>query len=80
MLWPIFHYRQDIAEFSIAIQAAISGSTNTWPAELHKILLPDDIILVHDYHLLPLAKAFAVSAITTGLDSFIISLFRRLRS
>ena len=25
--------------------------------ELHKLLQPDDVVWVHDYHLLPLAKA-----------------------
>ena len=56
VLWPIFHYRLDIAEFSRRDLSGYMRVNEHFAAELHKILLPDDVIWVHDYHLLPLAK------------------------
>ncbi len=57
VLWPIFHYRQDLAEFSLRDLSGYIRVNEYLAGELHKILLPDDIIWIHDYHLLPLAKA-----------------------
>ena len=57
VLWPIFHYRLDIAEFSRRDLRGYMRVNEHFAAELHKILQPDDIVWVHDYHLLPLAKA-----------------------
>ena len=60
VLWPILHYRLDLAEFTRRdLVAAISASTNTSPSNLEKLLRPDDVIWVHDYHLIPLAQGAA---------------------
>ena len=42
--------------FHAAISAAIGASTRISPNQLHRLLQPDDIVWVHDYHLIPLAK------------------------
>jgi trehalose 6-phosphate synthase len=55
-LWPIFHYRLDVAEFSRRDLRGYLRVNERFAAELHKILTPDDVVWVHDYHLLPLAK------------------------
>lgn len=57
MLWPILHYRLDLAEFSNRDLAGYLRVNDLFAAQLHKFLKPDDVIWVHDYHLLPLAKA-----------------------
>ena len=57
MLWPILHYRLDLAEFSSRDMAGYLRVNEMFADRLHKILKPDDVIWVHDYHLLPLAKA-----------------------
>ena len=57
MLWPILHYRLDLAEFSSSDLAGYMRVNEHFASELHKVLRPDDIIWVHDYHLIPLAKA-----------------------
>jgi trehalose 6-phosphate synthase len=56
VLWPIFHYRVDLAEFTsldlggyLRVNAAFAKALSGYIAE-------DDVIWVHDYHLLPLAK------------------------
>ena len=57
MLWPILHYRLDLAEYSSLDLTGYMRVNDHFAEQLHKVLLPDDIVWVHDYHLLPLAKA-----------------------
>jgi len=57
VLWPILHYRLDLAEFSRRDLSGYMRVNEHFAAELHKILRPEDMIWVHDYHLIPLAKA-----------------------
>jgi len=57
VLWPILHYRLDLAEFTRRDLSGYLRVNDHFAAELDKVLEPDDIVWVHDYHLLPLAKA-----------------------
>jgi len=57
VLWPILHYRLDLAEFSRRDLSGYMRVNQRFAAELHKVLQSDDVVWVHDYHLLPLAKA-----------------------
>jgi trehalose 6-phosphate synthase len=57
MLWPILHYRLDLAEFSNRDLSGYMRVNDQFADQLHQVLRPDDIVWVHDYHLLPLAKA-----------------------
>jgi trehalose 6-phosphate synthase len=57
MLWPILHYRLDLAEYSSLDLTGYMRVNDHFAERLHKVLKPDDVIWVHDYHLLPLAKA-----------------------
>jgi trehalose 6-phosphate synthase len=57
VLWPILHYRLDLAEFSRRDLSGYLRVNEHFAAELYKILQPDDIVWVHDYHLIPMAKA-----------------------
>src|ERR1043166_8489735 len=56
MLWPILHYRLDLAEFSRRDLSGYQRVNDQFAAQLQRLLKPDDIVWVHDYHLLPLAK------------------------
>jgi trehalose 6-phosphate synthase len=57
VLWPILHYRIDLAEFSRRDLSGYLRVNDHFARELHEVLDPDDIVWVHDYHLIPLAKA-----------------------
>ena len=57
VLWPILHYRIDLAEFSRRDLSGYLRVNDNFARELHKILRPDDFLWVHDYHLMPVAKA-----------------------
>ena len=57
VLWPILHYRLDLAEFTRRDLSGYLRVNDHFADELQKVLLPDDVIWVHDYHFLPFAKA-----------------------
>ncbi|MFL5073590.1 MAG: alpha,alpha-trehalose-phosphate synthase (UDP-forming) [Xanthobacteraceae bacterium] len=57
VLWPILHYRLDLAEFSRRDLTGYLRVNEHFASQLHGILRPDDMIWVHDYHLIPLARA-----------------------
>lgn len=54
-LWPICHYRLDLANLSDSNAAAYFRVNEQFARQLRKMLRPDDLIWVHDYHLIPLA-------------------------
>jgi trehalose 6-phosphate synthase len=56
VLWPILHYRLDLAEFSRRDLSGYRRVNAHFATQLHDLLKPDDVIWVHDYHLIPLAK------------------------
>jgi len=57
VLWPILHYRLDLAEFSRRDLTGYFRVNQHFADEVDKVLKPDDVVWVHDYHLFPLAKA-----------------------
>jgi len=56
VLWPILHYRLDLAEYSRRDLSSYLRVNEHFASELHKFIKPSDVIWVHDYHLIPLAK------------------------
>ncbi len=56
VLWPILHYRVDLAEFTSGELDGYLRVNRRFADALSPIIEPEDTIWVHDYHLLPLAK------------------------
>jgi len=56
VLWPIFHNRADLAEYSEARETAYYRINELFADLLKQILRKDDVIWVQDYHLIPLAE------------------------
>jgi trehalose 6-phosphate synthase len=57
VLWPILHYRIDLAEFNRRDLTGYERVNEHFATELSKLLRPDDLIWVHDYHFIPLGDA-----------------------
>ncbi|MHB1249068.1 MAG: alpha,alpha-trehalose-phosphate synthase (UDP-forming) [Polaromonas sp.] len=55
VLWPVFHYRLDLARFDAGDIGGYRRVNQMFARKLMTLLRPDDIIWVHDYHLIPLA-------------------------
>jgi trehalose 6-phosphate synthase len=54
-LWPICHYRTDLASFDPAAYATYREVNRRFARALRPLLREDDVVWVHDYHLIPLA-------------------------
>jgi trehalose 6-phosphate synthase len=54
-LWPALHYRLDLADFGAGFFAGYQRVNRLFARKLAALLRPDDVIWVHDYHLIPLA-------------------------
>ena len=57
VLWPILHYRLDLAEFARRDLSGYFRVNDHFATELEKIIADDDLIWVHDYHMIPIAAA-----------------------
>jgi trehalose 6-phosphate synthase len=55
VLWPVFHYRLDLADFDNGYIASYRRVNQMLARKLLPLLQDDDILWVHDYHLIPLA-------------------------
>jgi trehalose 6-phosphate synthase len=56
ILWPLFHNRVDLAVFERSAFDAYEIVNRQFAERLAPLLRPDDIIWVHDYHLIPLGE------------------------
>ena len=55
VLWPVFHNRLDLAHFDAGFIGGYRRVNQLFARKLMPLLKDDDIIWVHDYHLIPLA-------------------------
>lgn len=55
-LWPLLHYRLDLVNFTRSDFAAYLRVNRQFADTLAPLLNPNDLIWVHDYHLIPMAK------------------------
>ena len=55
-LWPLFHYRNDLAAYDRVYGEGYSRVNKRFAETLAPLIEPDDLIWVHDYHLIPLAR------------------------
>jgi len=60
VLWPILHYRVDLQEYSRADHSGYMRVNRQFADKLSAFLREDDVIWVHDYHLMPLARELRV--------------------
>jgi len=55
VLWPVFHYRLDLADFDAGYIEGYRRVNRMFAHRLMGLLQADDVIWVHDYHLIPMA-------------------------
>lgn len=54
-LWPVFHYRVDLARYERQEYHGYRRVNTQFAHQLKALVQPDDILWVHDYHLIPFA-------------------------
>jgi trehalose 6-phosphate synthase len=55
-LWPLFHYRQDLTAYDRSFGEGYERVNMRFAQVLRPLIEPDDVVWVHDYHLIPLAR------------------------
>ena len=70
-LWPVLHYQIGLGRFEWAEYQGYQRVNEHFAAALTPLVRPDDLIWVHDYHLLNLAEALRARGITNRLGLFL---------
>ena len=71
MLWPLLHGLTGLAEFRREDLAAYLRVNAAFARALVKLLRPDDLIWVHDYHLIPLGQALREAGVRCRIGFFL---------
>lgn len=71
VLWPLFHYRPDLVEFQREHYAGYRRVNRLLAAQLAQLLNSDDLIWIHDYHLLPLAADLRALGVANRIGFFL---------
>jgi trehalose 6-phosphate synthase len=71
VLWPVCHYLLDFLQYETEDFDAYLRVNSLFARKLASLLQPDDIIWVHDYHLIPLAAELRNAGIDNPIGFFL---------
>lgn len=71
MLWPLLHGWLAMGEFRRSDLASYMAVNTAFATVLAPMLRPDDLVWVHDYHLIPLGKALRDKGVTCQIGFFL---------
>lgn len=55
-LWPLFHHRVDLTAYERSYGEGYERTNRRFAEVLQPLIQPDDIIWIHDYHMIPMAR------------------------
>ncbi len=70
-LWPLMHYRLDLVEYTRANYDGYLRVNERFAENLKPLLKDDDIVWVHDYHFMPLARELRKRRCTQRMGFFL---------
>jgi trehalose 6-phosphate synthase len=70
-LWPLFHYRIDLTEYDRSFDEGYERVNQRFADSLLPLIEPDDLVWVHDYHLLPLGAMLRDKGVTNRIGLFL---------
>jgi trehalose 6-phosphate synthase len=70
-LWPLFHYRQDLTAYDRSFGEGYERVNRRFAETLAPLIEPDDLVWVHDYHLIPLARELRKLGVTNRIGFFL---------
>jgi trehalose 6-phosphate synthase len=70
-LWPLFHYRIDLAEYERGFAGGYQRVNDRLADTLGPLVEPDDVVWVQDYHMFPLAAALRKQGSKNRLGLFL---------
>lgn len=70
-LWPLFHYRLDLTEYERETAIGYERVNERFADCVTPLIEPDDLVWVHDYHLLPLGERLRANGLTNRIGFFL---------
>jgi trehalose 6-phosphate synthase len=70
-LWPLFHYRTDLAAYDRAYGEGYRRVNKRFAETLAPLIADDDLIWIHDYHLIPLARELRELGVRNRIGFFL---------
>lgn len=71
VIWPAFHYRLDLVQFQREAWDGYCHVNELLAERLLPLIEPDDILWIHDYHLLPFAAALRKRGVNNRIGFFL---------
>jgi len=70
-LWPLFHYRIDLAEYENEFGMGYERVNERFANSLIPLVEPDDLVWVQDYHFLPLGERLRAHGLENRIGLFL---------
>ncbi len=70
-LWPLFHYRIDLAEYDRSFGTGYERVNERFAETVAPLIEPDDLVWVHDYHLIPLGQQLRERGLKNRIGFFL---------
>ena len=71
VLWPSFHYRLGLLDYETAFMEGYRRVNAMMADHLAKLITPQDLVWIHDYHLIPLAAELRVRGVKARIGFFL---------
>jgi trehalose 6-phosphate synthase len=71
VLWPLLHFRLGLMTFHSEDYAAYRAVNRRFAIAVAALLQPDDLVWVHDYHLIPLAEELRALGVRNRIGFFL---------
>lgn len=70
-LWPLLHFRLDLVDYDRGTRETYHRVNELFASKLAPLLREDDIVWIHDYHLIPLAAMLRARGIGCRIGFFL---------
>jgi trehalose 6-phosphate synthase len=70
-LWPLFHYRQDLTAYDRSFGEGYGRVNRRFAETLAPLIEADDLVWIHDYHLIPLARELRALGVKNRIGFFL---------
>jgi trehalose 6-phosphate synthase len=70
-LWPLFHYRIDLAEYERSFAGGYQRANERFAETVLPLIEPEDLIWVQDYHMFPLGKELRRRGVKNRMGFFL---------
>ncbi len=70
-LWPLFHYRIDLAEYERGFAEGYQRANERFADTVRPLIEPEDLVWVQDYHMIPLGAELRKRGVTNRIGFFL---------